>query len=204
MPPVLANVKLVGEDAQPFPDDYVLSVYLMLKFVKENLSQIQETLESINANGKSLKDHFKLRASCFADLLEQIRQADWSKASEIEQFLTTFYETVNEFGNTKEPIFQKILIECLTILDELRKVNEHSEGETSDQQPASMKLERTKSIDGNRQMDEPSSWTQQMSQMAEHLLSKWKDNNLSTEHYMSTVLEPKFKQLQLICNDMEK
>lgn len=52
MPVPLSNVKLEGEDAQPFPDDYVVNGYLMLKFVKENLIRVQQTLESIGARGR--------------------------------------------------------------------------------------------------------------------------------------------------------
>jgi hypothetical protein len=54
MPAALSNVKLEGEDAQPFPSDYVINIYLMLKFVKENLIRVQQTLESIKAIGGSL------------------------------------------------------------------------------------------------------------------------------------------------------
>lgn len=51
MPVVLSNIKLTGDNARPFPDDLLTSVYIMLKFVKENLSQIRKALEQINANG---------------------------------------------------------------------------------------------------------------------------------------------------------
>jgi hypothetical protein len=41
-------------------------------------------------------------------LIEQIQQVDWSKANEIEQFLSIFYETVKEFNASQEPMFQKV------------------------------------------------------------------------------------------------
>lgn len=109
MPAAFSNIKLTGENAQPFPEDYMTSVYLMLKFVRDNLSQIQTKLEKINSTGM-LFLVVKFAITKILDLLEQIKQTDWSKANEIEQFLATFYETAKEFGNTKEPMFQKVFL----------------------------------------------------------------------------------------------
>lgn len=78
----------------------------------------------------------------------------------------------------------------------LRQANDHTESEHNEQ--AGIKIESSKSL------EEMSSWSQTMFQTAERLLAKWIDNNLHVEHYMGTVLEPRFKQLQLICNDIEK
>jgi hypothetical protein len=54
-------------------------------------------------------------------------------------------------------------------------------------------------------MSDPSnSWFQAMCRSAEKLLRAWTDQNLRPEHYMATVLVPRFKQLRLLCNDIEK
>lgn len=138
----------------------------------------------------------------FLDLLQQIQQSDWSKANEIEQFLTIFYETVKEFGSTKEPMFQKCVIECLALLHELQQANDSNDSNHSEQ--AGVKLESSKSINSNKCFEDLSSWSQTISRKAEQLLDKWLKENLKPEHYMGTVLEPRFKQLQLICKDIEK
>jgi hypothetical protein len=90
MPAVLSNVKLV----KSLPDDYLMGVFLMLKFVKEHQNQIQQELEAINAT----------------EMINQIRQTDWGKANEIEVFLNIFYDTIKEFGVHQEPMFQAVII----------------------------------------------------------------------------------------------
>lgn len=90
MPSVFANLKL-GDSL--LSEDYVTSVYLMLKFVKENLGQIQQALENVMES---------------RELLDQIKKVDWSRANEIEQFLVVFYETNKEFSFGQEPMFQKV------------------------------------------------------------------------------------------------
>jgi hypothetical protein len=90
----------------------------------------------------------------------------------------------------------KTVTECLALLHGLRQANDHIESEQSEQ--GGIKLENNKSL------EDMSTWSQTMFQTAERLLATWIDNNLYPEHYMATVLEPRFKQLQLICNDIEK
>lgn len=102
------------------------------------------------------------------------------------------------------------MTECLALLHELKQYNEHPDAEHLDpaeymETPLGVRLERTKSIESSKgpPMD-TNGWFQAMSRSAEKLLRSWVEKNLLPEHYMSTVLEPRFKQLQLICNDIEK
>ncbi|KAI6175678.1 BED-type domain-containing protein [Aphelenchoides bicaudatus] len=203
LPPALSYIRLKGEDAQPFPDDYIVSIYLMLKFVKENLIRIHQTLETTGGTGNFYKIHNSILFVQFQNLLSKIQQIDWSRANEIEQFLAIFYETVKEFNASQEPMLQKSVTECLALLHELRQPNEHSDSEHKEM-PSSARLERTKSIESTKAMADPSNWFQEMSRSAEKLLRTWTGQNLRPEYYMGTVLEPRYKQLQLICNDIEK
>lgn len=51
---------------------------------------------------------------------------------------------------------------------------------------------------------ESSSWVRTMRKTAEKRLRQWVDRNLRPEHFMAAVLNPKLRNLQVICTDIER
>ena len=86
--------------------------------------------------------------------------------------------------------------ECFALLHECQHPNEPVPGPTGEgDQP-----ERNEDVRGV----EASDWVRCMRQAAEKRLREWVSANLRPEHYMAAVLNPRLKQLQLICTDIER
>ncbi|KAI6234538.1 BED-type domain-containing protein [Aphelenchoides fujianensis] len=185
MPPALAAIRLDGQDSQPLPEDLAVGVYLMVKFVKEHLSQVLRTFDEI----KELA------------LVEEIRRTDWSKANEVELFLDAFYETVRAFAVNQEPVFNSAVTECFALLHVCSESNESVPVE--ELSPPTTEADEAERSEGAPSV-ESSSWVRTMRKAAEKRLREWVDRNLRPEHFMAAVLNPKLRNLQVICTDIER
>lgn len=157
-------------------------MYLIVKFVKENLGRIVKLLEGVESA---------------AELLEEVRRTDWARADHVEQFLDMFYDTFKEFGENQELTFQSMVPEWFALLHECQQGGEA--GEEAKQEE--VKQERPEDA---AEPAEPADWVRVMRRIAERRLTAWMKQNLRREHYMATVLNPKLKQLQLLCTDIER
>ncbi|KAI6200345.1 BED-type domain-containing protein [Aphelenchoides besseyi] len=183
MPSNLSSIRLSGDDAQPLPEDHAVGIYSIVKFVKDHLSQIQRVFGELNET----------------TILEEIRRTDWSKANEIELFLDAFYETVKAFTVHQEPVFHGAVTECFALLHAFSESNEAVE----ELSPTIHDTDEQERSEGVRSV-ESSSWVRSMRQAAEKRLKDWVDRNLRPEHYMAALLNPKLRQLQVICTDIER
>ncbi|CAD5226990.1 unnamed protein product [Bursaphelenchus xylophilus] len=153
----------------------------------DNLSELYLTLKFVRENvGKIAKTLELLSAN---QLFEKMKTTDWAFVEKVEVFLESYYDTFKEFGEDKDLTFQAIVPNFFNLLDEYEQVD-GDDIQIND--------------DLNKNMKKELDWGRAIRKNAEEKLKEWVNKHLTKEHYMSTVLNPKIRSLQLICTDMQK